>query len=375
MGQHMNKLNMPKERQAGIDIYKILCCFLITTIHLFGYSEFLSAESITVPNFIVAGLLTAANRIGTSGFVFISGYYLSDKGTKINLKRIINFILELNFISLVIFLVVLLINKNFSLYLLIQSVFPLLTQHFWYPFNYIVLLLLSPYLNFFIEKVTKKQLLGIIAILISITCVFLKFDIFYSSSVFLGHSSHGFLWWILLYLSAAWYKRYGIRHTVFFGPVLFFASIVTGFVVIAVGKFVPFVNKFELLDDNSILGWVATCSSFVMFSNFKVKLGKNAAAVMRYIVPATFIAYLFQEHNSIREKLWLLVNINQYAQSPVYKLITVIALLFLILWAISVVIYMFYLLARKLYLDKISIKIENIITKFCMRLNTYFNEI
>ena len=375
MIQHIDKLNKPKERQAGIDFYKILCCFPITTIHLFGYSEFLLNESITVPNFMVAVLLSAANRIGTSGFVFISGYYLSDKGTKIDLKRIINFILELNFISVFVFLVVLLFNKNFSFNLLIKSIFPLLTQHFLYPFNYIVLLLLSPYLNLFIEKSNKQQLSGIIAILVSITCVFLKFDVFYSSSTFLGHSSHGFLWWILLYFSAAWYKRYGIRHTVLFGPVLFFASIMAGFAVIIGERFVPFINNFELMDDNSILGWVATCSSFVTFSNFKVKLGKNASAVIRYLVPATFIAYIFQEHNSIRENLWLLVNVNRYAQSPVYKLITVIVLLFFFLWAISVVIYMFYLLARKLYLDKISIKIENIITKCCMRLINYFHEI
>lgn len=35
------------DRQTGVDIYKIFCCFLITTIHMFGYSKFLEIENIS----------------------------------------------------------------------------------------------------------------------------------------------------------------------------------------------------------------------------------------------------------------------------------------------------------------------------------------
>ena len=73
------------DRHIGIDIYKIFCCFLITTIHLFGYSNFLLTEDISFANFTVAGLISSANIIGTSGFVFITGYYLCENGTKINI--------------------------------------------------------------------------------------------------------------------------------------------------------------------------------------------------------------------------------------------------------------------------------------------------
>lgn len=93
----------PTNRNIGIDIYKIFCCFLITTIHLFGYSNFLSIEDISLANFTVVGMISSVNIIGTSGFVFITGYYLCENGTQINIKRIISFVLQLNFISIAIF--------------------------------------------------------------------------------------------------------------------------------------------------------------------------------------------------------------------------------------------------------------------------------
>ena len=51
----MNIIDSAKERQIGVDLYKILCCFLITTIHLFGYSDFLSIQELTTANYVLTG--------------------------------------------------------------------------------------------------------------------------------------------------------------------------------------------------------------------------------------------------------------------------------------------------------------------------------
>ena len=61
------------DRRIGIDFYKIFCCFLITTIHLFGYSDFLLIEDISLANFIVVGGISSAN-IGMNSNCNIEGY-------------------------------------------------------------------------------------------------------------------------------------------------------------------------------------------------------------------------------------------------------------------------------------------------------------
>ena len=301
------------DRQTGIDIYKIFCCFLITTIHLFGYSNFLSIEGISSANYIAVGLISSANIIGTSGFVFITGYFLCEKGTQINVKRIVSFVLQLNFISILIFFVALALNRNFSLTHSVNSFFPIMSQHFWYPFNYVVLLLLSPFLNVIIDKTTKKELAEIILILVGVVCVFLKLNPFYNSATFVGNYLHGFLCWGLLYLTAAYCRRYGVKHTTLCGAVLFFGCVLFGLFLLIGEKYFPIISKVGLSEDNSLIGWMATTSSFIMFQQIKLREGNVMRRLMKYIVPSTFIAYIFQEHNMVRNMLWQFVYICQYA--------------------------------------------------------------
>lgn len=353
----------PTNRNIGIDIYKIFCCFLITTIHLFGYSNFLSIEDISLANFTVVGMISSVNIIGTSGFVFITGYYLCENGTQINIKRIISFVLQLNFISIAIFGGVWIVNRRFSLSLMIHSFFPIITQHFWYPFNYILLLLMSPILNILVQTTTKKELRRIIILLVSVICVFLKVDPFYNSSIFVGHCSHGFLWWGLLYLTAAYYRRYGVKHTTLCGAALFSGCVLFGLALIIGEKYFPIISKFGLLEDNSLIGWMATTSSFIMFHHFKLKVGNKVMRLMKYIVPATFVAYILQEHISVRSMLWECVNISQYAQMPVFRVIFVTILVFVVILAVATVLHFVYLLAKKIYIDKVAVAFELMIRK------------
>lgn len=356
------------DRQIGIDIYKILCCFLITTIHLFGYSDFLSIEDINRTNFIVAGVISSANIVGTSGFIFITGYFLCESGTKVNIKRIVSFILQLNFISVSIFFVVLVLNGNFSATYLVNSFFPILSQHYWYPFNYIVLLLVSPFLNILVHNTTRKELAGIIVLLVCVIGVFLKINPFYTPSVFVGHYSHGFVWWGLLYLTAAYYRRYGVRHTTLCGAVLFFGCVFFGLLLLIGEKYVPVIGKSGLLEDDSIIGWLATTSSFIMLHQIKWREGKMVGRLMKYIVPSTFIVYILQEHNMVGKMLWQWVNISQYAQASVFQLIMVMILTFGAIWAVATILFLAYLIAKKIYIGKIETIFELIIRKVISKL-------
>lgn len=321
-------------------------------------------------------MISSANIVGTSGFIFITGYFLCESGTKVNIKRIVSFILQLNFISVSIFLVALVLNGNFSVTYLVNSFFPILSQHYWYPFNYIVLLLVSPFLNILVHNTTRKELAGFIVLLVCVIGVFLKINPFYTPSVFVGHYSHGFVghyshgfvWWGLLYLTAAYYRRYGVRHTTLCGAVLFFGCVFLGFLLLIGEKYVPVIGKSGLLEDDSIIGWLATTSSFIMLHQIKWREGKMVGRLMKYIVPSTFIVYILQEHNMVRKMLWQWVNISQYAQASVFQLIMVMILTFGAIWAVATILYLAYLIAKKIYIGKIETIFELIIRKVISKL-------
>lgn len=332
-------------------------------IHLFGYSNFLSLENISRLNYFAVALISSANVIGVSGFVFITGFFLCESGTQTNVKKIIAFVLQLNFISAAIFIVVWVLTGNFSLSYLVKSFFPILSQHYWYPFNYIVLLSASPFLNIVVRNTSKKELAGIILLLVLIMGVFLKINPFYTPNIFVGHSSHGFLWWGLLYLTAAYYRRYGVKHTTLCGVVLFCGSILLGFLLRIGETYIPAIGKFGLLEHDSVIGWSATASSFIMFHQIKQNSGKIVRQLMKYIVPSTFIVYLIQEHNMVRDILWRYVGISQYAQASLLKLLGVTMLVFAGIWTTAAMLYILYLLAKKIYINKLVMIFESAVRK------------
>ena len=328
---------------------------------MFGYSNFLQIEEITSQNLVLASFITAINRIGTSGFIFISGYYLSGKGTVHNIKKIVSFLLEINFFSVCILLASVVFTKQVSINVVIQSLMPIVTQHYWYPFNYVLLLLLYPYLNTLIGGLNKKAHLTLLLLLAGICCVYLKVDIFYTSSVFLGHSSHGFLWWVLLYFTAGYIQKYNVEYNSIWGIVFFAACGIAGTVFILLARQHPLLNQLELADDNSILGYCGTISLFLIFRNSRIIFGEKTKAILRYLVPATFTAYLFQEHNAVRSILWKTVNIEAYASGSSLLLLGRMCLTFLILWGIGFAFYLLYAVAKRVYLNRVCSAIVRVI--------------
>lgn len=305
-------------------------------------------------------MVEAFNKIGINGFVFISAFFLSKRGNKSNIKKIVSFILQLNFIGILVLLLSVVTIKNISINLAIKSILPILTQHFWYPFNYLLLLVFSPYLNTMLENMKKGQVASLLILLIGFNCIFLKINFFYLSSFFLGHQSHSLIWFFVLYLTAFYYGKYGSEKAKYGAKILFPISIFLLFLAIIMQKYIPIIEKIKILDNDSLLAFIATYSSFVVFQNIKLKTNKTISNIMIYISPAAFIVYIFQEHDAVRSYLWKYVNVLQYLNSPTYKLALVTVAVFLALMIISIAIYLVYKGAKKLYLEKV----ENILVSY-----------
>ena len=317
-------------------------------------------------------MVEAFNKIGINGFVFISAFFLSKRGNKSNIKKIVSFILQLNFIGILVLLLSVVTIKNISINLAIKSILPIFTQHFWYPFNYLLLLVFSPYLNTMLENMKKGQVASLLILLIGFNCIFLKINFFYLSSVFLGHQSHSLIWFFVLYLTAFYYGKYGSEKAKYGAKIMFPISIFLLFLAIIMQKYIPIIEKIKILDNDSLLAFIATYSSFVVFQNIKLKTNKTISNIMIYISPAAFIVYIFQEHDAVRSYLWKYVNVLQYLNSPTYKLALVTVAVFLALMIISIAIYLVYKGAKKLYLEKVENVLVSYLSNFVTALSRKF---
>lgn len=342
-----------KERNNSLDLYRVLCMFLITTIHIIGYGNLMPSNSV---NAFLVDLIEVLQYFSISGFTLISGFFLVNKtSTK---DKIISFIPLIFFYSVTIFLISLTFNRNFTVPVLAKVFLPTAFVHYWYPVNYLFLLLLVPFLNQFIHSLSRIRLLSFISVLTFITSVFYHFSPFVDPTTYIGHYSHSILWFVLLYFISAYIRIYGVKHKKLFGPVMFFVcgALIFALRIKAEHRIFDYIN---VLMYNSILSLLFTVSSFIMFTNFKIRFGKRMSSVLSYCMPAVFVVYLIQEHIAVRDTLWKFVNINKWAGSV--WLIPIMISVFLALLIIAVILNAVYQLAHKLFIGKL----ENVALKIC----------
>jgi surface polysaccharide O-acyltransferase-like enzyme len=335
--------------------------FLITTVHAIGYCDLIEELSPNHYNFYLINVLSTLQRFSITGFVLISAYFLVD--TKETVRKIVSFWMQLLFYSVVVFLFsCIVLPESLSVKYLLKSLFPILSYHYWYPVSYLILLIFAPILNKVIRALSQKQLAAAILLLGFFISVFFHFNPWMDEYAFLGHYSHGLIWFFFLYIVAGYIRLYGVKKPVLLGPVMFLICTILMYAVFVAGRWaaksgpqyafiVDFLNAINIQSYNALLPLLMSVSSFVMFLNFKPSVPKWLRGVVTFLVPATFGVYLIQEHNAVRTTLWEWLNFTELAGSP--WLIPKMLLTFFCLWVVSVLLYLLYRLGHRLIICKL----------------------
>ncbi len=266
----------------------------------------------------------------------------------------------------ILLLSVVFVPSNFSVSLLIKSVFPVFSNHYWYPINYLLLLLFVPFFNNVISVFSKRQFLSFIVLLVSVVSVFFHTNLFFDPDVFIGHYSHGLIWFFTLYLIGAYVRLYGVKVSKFMiwciflisGTILFFNMVIEKNTISGLVTQFPTIIKIvlqrmNLTQNNSIFALLLSVSSFIIFEKIKIHPKKEVAPLAWFLASTVFDIYLIQEHNGIRQSIWEFANIQQWAGSN--WLLVIMFVVFICLWITSILLQLLYRLMCKLCINKIEI--------------------
>ena len=200
---------MLKKRQSNIELLRILAIICIISFHYVYKSGYvltdLKANSLIIKSFWFLG------ELGVNLFILITGYFLIN--SKFSFKKLIKLIIEVNFYYLITLFVSLTFGNsieggivalfpNFKTTFL--RFFAVIFNRYWFITAYILIYILSPYLNKFIKSLTKnehKKLLIIILTIWSIIPTF--FGIFNNNTESL-----------LYYNRFIWLKVNGIKRNI-----------------------------------------------------------------------------------------------------------------------------------------------------------------
>lgn len=288
------------KRKSNMELLRIISMFMIVLHHYADHGGFVFANGEITFNRIFLQLIHMFGKMGICIFVLISGYFLVESEFK--WKKVLKLILEVQFYSLICFgITVALGTTEFTWERLFKAVFPVTNSLYWFVTTYVVMYMLSPYLNIAIHQMTQKMHFNLLLFLLliwSILPTFLQLDICYSQ---LG-------WFLLLYLTAAYVRLHSEEKWIrYFGKIGWFLAAfgITFLTVLILDGFEYAIPSFELDMEyfggqNKITTYLCALTLFMAFVNLEVRQSK----VINTIASTTFGIYLIHDNTFLSRELW-----------------------------------------------------------------------
>ncbi len=307
-------------RDSTMELLRILAMLGILIVHSDFFAlgiptkeECINAPLVSCWRYIIENITIVSVNI----FVLLSGWY----GIHIKMKRLLEFLFQILFFNLLFFALFSFFTPEKTLTREgIESIF-MLDDRFWFVKAYLLLYLLSPILNSYIEIASKRQFQLILL-------AFFAFQTIYgwlypSVSWFkYGYSTISF---IFIYLLASYLRKHmgkfvwgGVLLTyiafILFNSAAFYASTYFGRSI--------YIER--LMAYNSPLVIVASVAVFLCFTKIHIK-----SAFINMVAISSFAAFLFHANHFFVEEIYV-VWIREWFRADSFILFSIKALVFIL---------------------------------------------
>ena len=368
------KAKLKVNRLSNIELLRIISILLIISFH-YVYKSGFTYDTLNYNTFIVK-TFTFFGELGVNLFVLITGYFMING--KFKVKKLILIICEVLFYYLltqIIGISIGAIKTPTSISSKILLFFPTILSKYWFATVYIIIYILSPYLNKFIKSMTKKEFKKFLIIVLFLWCIIPTFfGVFYNSTETILYYSR-LIWLIIIYFVGAYIKKYDYDY-LNTNKKRILCAVIT-FAIMLLSIFIIYRFRFRLnhlglkelsyfWTPNNILMFLLSISIFGLFLNINIKDNK----VINTIASTTLGIYLIHD-GEICRYVWSHVFKAKEFLSGHYPL-SHILLTTLIVFIVGVIID----LLRQLFERKVFNKfVDYIITKlsFIKKKNRLFN--
>lgn len=286
------------ERNYGIDLYKIMAMIMVIILHILGQGGPYKDAPIMSPQYLMTWFLIAAGFCSVNCFAMASGYLMVD--TKFKLSRLVEMWFQVLFYSFGITLIFQLFNPEVvNMKLWLSAVFPILFKEYWYFTAYMGMILLTPIINAFFSRVSKKGIIGIISVII-------LFSVYstISKDVFELNDGFSVIWLLLMYVMGAAVKKLDIKIDTkkmkLYIVISVLAVVVTFLSMVVLGtvtKHIFGVYKGLKVGYTYVSPLIVLIAALllIVFANMKIRSTK-IKKVAYFFAPITFDSYLIHVH-------------------------------------------------------------------------------
>lgn len=312
-------------RKSNFELLRIVAILLVITSHFCVHSNkaiyFQNPYTFNINYFLT--LIFTTGNIANNIFILITGYFMVKKEK--NNKKIISLILDMEFYSISIYLILnaLGLIKNISP---LKSIFAIFYGN-WFCIYYIILYLISPYLNHILNTLPKekiKKLIITLLILISVVPTFIDVWGFTSHDVFiLSYLIGGY---IRLYLDKKQDTK-RIKIVLLYTIVLVILCVLSLYLIGITFKIFPFIEYYPhklLVNNTSIFVIIIATCIFLLVKNKNIQYNRSINVASTTVLGI----YLIHDNELLRYIIWnKFVPIDLYFTKwyfPIYAIIKIL---------------------------------------------------
>lgn len=362
-----------KNRNSSFELMRILSMIFIVIGHTLSWGGVTDSANDFLK--LIIYIIYALIVVHVNSFVLLTGYYQVQSRFKI--KKVINILILMLFYR--IFCLIIAINLNWIQYVgikdLILKIVPLSNFSYWYLNVYVVLYLISPYLNIFVNNTSKKKY-GIFLIILFIFCSIITRTTM--QEFIANEDGYSLIHFIFMYLVVGYLRKYDgtinfkvlnkrittmDKSNIFL--IIYFIIGIIKFLLNYLGTnnniLLEFVNvrlkySFDRLIYDDPLVILQSISYFLFFKNLKIK-----SRIINALSLATNEVYLFHMNKSFRKDLYFILglNLSNYTIRDVPKIVWVIIQIYFIGIIIFFIrIFIIKTISNNKYIMKLKQKIE-----------------
>ncbi|MBQ8822334.1 MAG: acyltransferase family protein [Lachnospiraceae bacterium] len=317
-----------KKRIVSVELLRIISMMMVVMLHYLSKGELLKSliGEVDINGYIAWGLESFC-IVAVNVYMLISGYFLVE--SKFRPGRLVELICQVLFyavgVTIVLILAGMLSPGALDIYQLIQYVFPIQMEHYWFASAYVGMYLFAPILAAGVKNMEKRQLQFTIGLLL----------LFYSVmktiapvQLTLDEKGYDAIWFMCVFLVAAYIRLYGIpvfdsvrKGMVFYVVFVVFIfgwSMVLRWICLSTGLIKGVVQG--AYHYNHVLNLLAAMALFCGFIHWNIPQEGRAAKFICKIAPYTFGVYLLHEHIEIRW-LWPVWCGADVAESPLMMVV------------------------------------------------------
>lgn len=314
-----------KNRDANLDLFRIISMLLIIFLHSIDHSGVLErAEVSSNAMYFYVRFTYALCQVCVNCYVMLSGYYLVT--STFRLQKLVALWMETVFYSFVLKLLFMVtVQDSVSIISLISCFFPILTGRYWFITIYVGMYLISPFLNKLIHVLNRKEhtILNV--------CLFILFSLWSSLHPSIAGMNSGggwgLAWFVVLYLAAAWFRLYYTpKHEpvtllgIFLLIPLLMAAGQVAAKTVGIGILQSIISNWFRYDSAPV--YLMTIALFAAFLNIQIQHDRVSKAICS-VAPLTLGVYLIHAHANVSPWLWEMLNLPVKMCSAWFPLIQV----------------------------------------------------